>query len=101
MSKKKALEMAAQKGAALLDDRYPRWWTEIDTIILDMGDAGYDVLGQLYGEFEWGLDALGLKGDQDFDLGFSLPGYDQPGFVQLTEIWKNLIEQREGADHAN
>lgn len=44
----KALELeCAERGAELLDNRWPGWWQEIDLSRLDLSDSCNCVLGQL------------------------------------------------------
>jgi hypothetical protein len=52
------LAVRAAAGAALLDRHRPGWARRIDLDRLDLASAEDDVLGQLDGSFEEGLDAL-------------------------------------------
>src|SRR6266516_3369909 len=45
-------------GAALLDQHQPGWERQIDVEGMDLASAEDDVLGQLHGSFDEGLDAL-------------------------------------------
>jgi hypothetical protein len=60
-------------GANLLDYHRPGWEREIDIEHLDMGDTDFCVLGQLYGDYESGCDALGLgRNDERATHGFNV-----------------------------
>jgi hypothetical protein len=58
-------------GGRLLDQRCPGWAARIDGGTLDLADAGYCVLGQLYGDFYAGAEALNLSPARCMDLGFA------------------------------
>lgn len=45
-------------GAALLDERWPGWWNEIDTRKLAIHDGRFCVVGQLYGGYTRGIISL-------------------------------------------
>jgi hypothetical protein len=49
-----------RRGAELLDRHRPGWGWEVDIEHLDMGDHDFCVLGQLYGDYHSGCDALGF-----------------------------------------
>jgi hypothetical protein len=49
-----------RRGAVLLDQEQPDWFEEIDTRTLDVRYTEVCPLGQLYGSYEDGLDALHL-----------------------------------------
>lgn len=54
------LQDRVKRGAALLDEKHPGWAEKIDKLLLDMNDCYDCVLGQLYGEYFDGREALGL-----------------------------------------
>ncbi len=97
---------AAQRGARFLDEQLGRGWrSEIVLSKLDMaasdpdGDGCGCVLTQLYGTYEDGLHTLSIDddGQEDADLGFTLPERDlglettAAGFGRLTDEWKNEL----------
>jgi hypothetical protein len=49
-----------RRGATLLDQEQPDWFEEIDTRTLDVRYMDLCPLGQLYGDYKDGLDALHL-----------------------------------------
>lgn len=49
-----------QAGAAKLDEVRPGWAEAIDPGVLDLGMMEDCILGQLYGHYEDGCDALGI-----------------------------------------
>jgi hypothetical protein len=48
-------------GVALLNDRVPDWRARINRRLLNSGSETHDILGQLYGSYDAGLEALGLQ----------------------------------------
>jgi hypothetical protein len=77
-------------GAALLDMKRPGWREEIDTDRLDVQFYDTCILGQLYGEFDEGLLALGLTYDEAGEHGFcgAFSRYDV-----LTDEWIAFLTQ--------
>jgi hypothetical protein len=57
-------------GAAFLDEHRPGWRGRVEAHALDMGDAEHCVLGQLFGDFGAGLDALEIAQGRAMELGF-------------------------------
>lgn len=53
-----SLEAKVARGAALLDERCPSWRSEIKWDKLDMQSDKMDILGQLYGTFNKGMQLL-------------------------------------------
>jgi hypothetical protein len=53
-----SIESRVALGAALLDERRPGWFREVDRDSLEMGSCRRCVLGQLYGLYSAGRDAL-------------------------------------------
>lgn len=48
----------AARGAALLDTVRPQWYANVETSELDMTNAAYCVLGQVYGDYQTGMSKL-------------------------------------------
>jgi hypothetical protein len=70
------------------------WVDNINLETLEMHDANECVLGQVFGHYGTGLDAMGLAGGEDaFDNGFTPWG--SPGVTidsnDLTNAWKSRI----------
>jgi hypothetical protein len=85
-------QLAAKKGAALLDEHHPGWARAIHQINLDLGDSTYCVLGQLYGDYHRGLSELEIP-DSD-ELGFNLVVRRPWDWVKLTKAWVGQIRER-------
>ncbi len=90
-------------GAALLDQRHPGWERQIDVDLLDMASAEDDMLGQLYGSYDEGLDAL-IRRDPDpsawaphaFAVAYGFDATaDEPGvYDDRTQAWRVQVAQR-------
>ena len=95
-------EKQIQAGVTLLDAKNPGWESEIDLGRLNLRSDVNCVLGQLYGYFQKGKDALGLKITFDAVNRADWTEIDNHGFHQptiadteiLTEEWKKFISQR-------
>lgn len=82
------------RGAALLDEKYPRWWQEIDTVALDINSHRTCVLGQVYGSYYSGLEFLELS---DAGTGVAVAHGFMPTFDRedtLTGLWVRTIQLR-------
>jgi hypothetical protein len=80
------------KGATLLDERYPdTWYDKIDLDTLDLSTTDLCVLGQLYGSYYVGRRTLGLTRGGAAELGFD-------GLEELTDAWRRLIIERKNAN---
>jgi hypothetical protein len=51
-------EVEVARGAALLDHKNPGWWRAINIGFLDMEKCTRCILGQLYGQYQHGLNQL-------------------------------------------
>lgn len=81
------VEERVAKGVALLDDKRPGWRSEINTDILVMSDSRDCLLGQLYGDYGSGLQALDLWVEEDANkYSFGTPY----GFTTGGETWNEL-----------
>ncbi len=82
-----------RRGAALLDEKRPGWWRDIDLGRLDIDSCSTCILGQIgggkYGAYTSAMSELGLGDYEDVEYGFD---GDYPG--ALTEAWRDLIGQR-------
>jgi hypothetical protein len=62
-----------RRGSELLDRHRPGWEREVDTEQLDLGDTAHCLLGQLYGDYQSGCDAIGLgRFDERATHGFNV-----------------------------
>jgi len=75
-------------GAALLDEKRPDWFMEIDCATLNIASGYHCICGQLYGSYERGVQVLGVHP----------PSY---AFLQhmmsldaLNEAWREAIAAR-------
>jgi hypothetical protein len=82
-------------GAALLDERVPGWHDAIDVDRLDIDSPTQCVLGQLYGDYLAGEDALSELADSwSSAVSYGFVERDVDG-DELTDAWRALIEQRQ------
>jgi hypothetical protein len=91
-------------GAALLDQVRPGWADLVDPQRLDMAAEYDDLLGQLYGHFQVGLDTLTPAGVKPWAFavahGFDLPPAEASwgAYGQLSDCWRRqLARRRDGA----
>lgn len=79
-----------KRGMALLEEKYgPEWASKVDLDILDLGSSSSCVLGQVYGDWSEGVEALGLNTDGG-DLDDSHFGFDSQGdetYAELGRVW--------------
>jgi hypothetical protein len=89
-------EDRVEKGAALLDRARPGWEREVSPQALLMCSGCDCVLGQLYGHFLAGIDALGVDGRKaaQVDHGFYLPPGGPGLYRDLSDAWRALIRRR-------
>jgi len=79
---------AAAKGAAVMDQRKPGWRKRINLEAFSVASVRACVLGQNYGSFNVGMDALGLGRVAAAEHGFIWP----PGQVDNDELIRALDE---------
>lgn len=79
-------------GMALLDEKVPEWWQRIDVDRLNTASPCSCVLGQMYGFYGTGLEALGILGFA-CDYGFGATGAGG-GYPSLTRAWRRAIRAR-------
>lgn len=72
-------------GMSLLDQQRPGWRSEIDLGTLDLGNCQVCVLGQIFGDYEDGLEALDIS--DPYKYGFNAVD----GMYALTEAWKDAL----------
>jgi hypothetical protein len=94
----------APKGAALLDQKYPRWYNAINLGTLHMASSEFCVLGQTHGSYTAGAERLFGQNYRDTP-GERLPtwqyGFDgcfaEQTFEALDQEWRVLIAERRAA----
>lgn len=89
----------AAAGAALLDRLVPGWWRRIRLRPLDINDCKECITGQLFGDYDRGLEKLHL-GQLDGPV-YGFTSYDTEdggdyGMWALTQAWKDEIRKRRG-----
>ena len=114
-----AITERVERGAALLDERRPGWWRDIDMDTLDIRSPCHCILGQMgsllrddgsLSRFGTGLDMVKLQVFQSADYGFDWSGaggadatWDEihrlmdAEHAALTVAWRALIESRRAA----
>jgi hypothetical protein len=80
-----------KRGAELLDDQSPGWYTLVDLDILDLGSSRKCVLGQVFGYFHIGKDSLNIKLAEPY--GFVPETYLMPD-TQRTIAWEEEVTKR-------
>jgi hypothetical protein len=78
-------------GAARLDTAYPRWAEQVDTQRLNLRSSHTCVLGQVFGTYGNGLDALGIAG-MGRRYGFVALG--DRDMHTLASFWNDEVTQR-------
>lgn len=85
-----SVDDCTRRGAALLDAVRPGWEKEVNLSTLDIQTKRSCLLGQLYGWYFFGIEALRIDNDKAARLGFrTISGLDN-GF-DLTAAWHGLI----------
>ncbi len=89
------LRERVERGAAFLDEHEPTWWKLLRENQLDLGHCDECVLGQIYGGYGRGLEALLGADDLDWsvDHGFTLLPPDNR-WRALGALWLEAIAQR-------
>jgi hypothetical protein len=94
-------EVAADKGARLLDAVMPTWHRHIDIDNLDIASLEWCILVQLFGGFSDGLATVfpamqsesGLT-PPDLVSGYGFDGHDMTEARALTDAWVSEVVQR-------
>jgi hypothetical protein len=100
-----------RRGAASLDDVDPGWHRRLDPATLELADGRACVLGQLHGDYRWGLaraHLLNLGSAPQASLSPVAYGFQCEGrvpadvqardYALLTQAWRAAIRQRRAAD---
>ncbi|CAN5629188.1 hypothetical protein BH23BAC4_BH23BAC4_14930 [soil metagenome] len=101
----------AQRGAAYLDEVDPGWHTRLDLSTLELADGAGCVLGQLHGDYRFGLgrarvldfSSAPLASLSPVDLGFQsdlrIEGrLAEQDYAFLTVAWQQEVRNRTRAD---
>ena len=99
-----------ERGAALLDERRPRWWERIDIGRLDIRSPENCILGQVFEEeeraegprrgstpYDYGCEVLNLKCMEAIEHGFFTilrHHRDKEHWDTLRGLWIEAIEER-------
>lgn len=92
-----------EKGAALLNEKKPHWYDDIDLGSLELADDTACVLGQLFGAYEDGVKYLftePLFTERELCAVSAEHGFDTDGVVSymvLTALWTELIDALQSA----
>jgi hypothetical protein len=100
------------RGAKLLDSKYPDWFKKIDFFKLSMDHCARCILGQTFGDYVKGLKSLwpGCNINEDFryafDYGFDVCLEDRQGYGdsqiawdELRRLWVHQIHERLDKDN--
>ncbi len=84
-----------QRGIKLLDEHFGNrsWLDKVKLSTLNMKDAEYCVLGQIYGGYPFGPDRLPYQ-TETVGTGFDLPMYimNEKTYKTLTKEWKEALK---------
>ncbi|MGW4128017.1 hypothetical protein [Amycolatopsis japonica] len=96
MSAPESLATRVRRGVALLDEKVPGWHQRIDVEELVISSSEHCILGQLFGLYSAGTDALKLTtgASQGFDLRLSDP---DSGYAILDRLWQFVVRSRQEA----
>lgn len=101
----KTLSKAARRshdGAALLDKRMPNWHRRVNAERLNIDKCKDCVLGQLFWQYDLGLQALNVTNQEAIMLGFyagiQKPRKREQRYIALTSEWRARIAERLEAD---
>lgn len=89
-------------GIALLDSREPNWRDDVDVNTLDLHSLDNCVLGQVFGDYGRGMEALfggerWMYSEVNAEHGFEAPERDENGnyiarpYADLTEQWVKAL----------
>jgi hypothetical protein len=97
-----------ERGAALLDERRPGWWDEVDVGSLDLRQCDLCILGQLWGDYLDGRGEVvrlgyGYRAQEEsirhgFDVSRRIHADLHADYAALTDLWRAAIERRRAAE---
>lgn len=88
---------AAIKGAAVLDEKFPNWWVNIDLDTLSLSSGTDCILGQQFGSFDAGLNTFsGLSAtEHGWQAGYHDDAQVYVDYEHLNPAWREVVEQRQ------
>lgn len=101
-SYEEALKENVKRGAKLLDEKVPSWYTSINLDTLELSSCLECILGQLFGHYSDGLTELKIDFQNSiasdsprYYYGFSVCGnVSSTWWKALTELWKQEVLAR-------
>lgn len=90
---RKKLAACVKRGALFMDKQYPGWHKSIDISILDIGCSDDCILGQIFGNYAYGVRYYKLSTMREFEFGFF--SYSYESMEILTQHWRAEIISRE------
>ena len=98
MGQVRDLQTKVARGAAMLDDRVPWWFTRVQPARLALESCSQCVLGHLYGDYGSGAYVLDLNSEDDAEAyGFTVrgdPAQQALSWPVLTDAWREEIARR-------
>jgi hypothetical protein len=88
---------AVRRGARLLDEVVIKWWERINIDKLECDSAKNDILGQVFGAYYIGLEALNIGNPSDYGYDSSVEATNpilDTSFRRLEGYWKAEIVER-------
>jgi len=85
----RALPKNVERGAELLDARVPGWRERVNPDTLDLAQDCNCVIGQTFGDYDDGLELLGLDSRDARRLGFYVSG--RQTWHNLTAAWRRVL----------
>lgn len=89
-----------QRGAALLDEKWPTWAQDINLDMLNIQSATHCVTAQFSGfhgkghDYSSGQTMLGLNVDAYLEHGFNAECGMASEYIALNALWRGLIQER-------
>jgi hypothetical protein len=85
-------------GERLLDQRVPGWRRVVDGDALDLASCERCVLGQVFGDYERGLIALGISEEDEVIEMYGFNADDEDGssvsYRSLRAAWRRVLRRR-------
>ncbi len=83
-------EAEVAKGIALLDEKQPGWRERINLSALDMGHCGQCILGQVFGDYEIGVNHFFAIGSHSLPKihGFLSGAWQDSDWQDLRDEWR-------------
>lgn len=89
-------QRAVELGVAFLDEHDPDWADRIHPANLDLWSPTCCILGQLYGDYTFGLRRYGLDDDDGIRFGLNVPlAAAQQRMAELRDAWCEVVDARQ------